>query len=590
MINKLLYIFSSRDKFKIVILFLMILVGSFLELAAVAIFQPFITAMMNPESIEQSRILSLVHEFFKPSSFEYFLSILCVIIALIYIVKNSFLWFQQRYTINFTLKMQSRMATRLLAGYLKESYLFHLNTNIADLIRNVSNDTVIFTKMLMHFAHLLTEITVCILLGAALFSVSQSMAVVVGLSLIICIGLYTKITRGYIRRLAADGRVYFASMLKWLNQSLHGIKEITVLNRAFYFIESYRKNYRQYVNVTRKNSLMVNTPKYIVETICIIGMIIAIIIKLNFGRSDTADFVSQLAVFAVAAFRLLPSANRINEHISGISTTLPSVNLVYEDIKGIEAVENSKAFEQENKEWHFEKSIVARYISYTYPKTDKKILDNAECEIPKGKTVAFIGSSGAGKTTMADIILGLLEPQFGKVTVDDMNIFKNLDLWRQHIGYIPQAIYLSDDTIRNNVAFGISEDEIDQNAVDEAISKAQLSDFVESLPEGLDTFVGDRGVRLSGGQRQRIGIARALYHDPEILILDEATSALDNETENAVMNAIDSFHGMKTILIIAHRLTTIKNADIIYEIEDGKIVVRDKDDVFMVDDEAGENA
>ena len=580
MIKKFMYIFDGRDKLKLSVMLFLIMVGSLLELAAVAIFQPFIAVMMNPDGVHTNRFTRLMHEFFQPTSHELFLTILCVGIAVIYIVKNGFLWLQQRYVIHFSLDVQSRIAARLLRGYLKEPYVFHLNTNAADLIRNVSSDTAIFTKMLMHSEHLLTEALVCILLGIALYDVSQSMAVVIGLSLMICIGTYTRITRRYIRKLAENMRFYSANMYKWLNQSFHGIKEITVLGRAAFFVDSYRNYNRSYVKDARKSNLMISTPKYMVETVCIVGMIAAIIIKLNFGRNDTQDFVSQLAVFAVAAFRLLPSANRINEYISGISSTLPSVDLVYDDLKGIEAIENKKVASQEEREWSFEKSVAARHISYSYPGSEEKVLDQAECEIPKGKTVAFIGSSGAGKTTMADIILGLLEPQRGRVMVDDMNIFKNIDLWRRQIGYIPQFIYLSDDTIRNNVAFGVSEELIDERAVEEAISKAQMATFVESLPEGLDTFVGDRGVRLSGGQRQRIGIARALYHDPEILVLDEATSALDTETESAVMDAINRFHGTKTMLIIAHRLTTIQNADIIYEIMDGKFIRREKADVL----------
>lgn len=232
------------------------------------------------------------------------------------------------------------------------------------------------------------------------------------------------------------------------------------------------------------------------------------------------------------------------------------------------------------KKWKFEHQIEARNITYAYPDSEKNVLENAGCVIPKGKTAAFIGGSGAGKTTIVDIILGLLTPQVGKVMADDMNIFKNLSTWHHQIGYIPQTIYLSDDTIRNNVAFGIMEKDINEQAVLEALDKAQLLEFIDALPEGLNTMVGDRGVRLSGGQRQRIGIARALYHNPEILVLDEATSALDNETEAAVMEAVEGLRGKHTIIIIAHRLTTIRNADIIYEVCDGKITEKTKEDIF----------
>ena len=323
---------------------------------------------------------------------------------------------------------------------------------------------------------------------------------------------------------------------------------------------------------------MAIAPKYMVEAVCMTGLLVAIAIKLNFGQKDMEAFIPQLATFAVAAFRLLPAVGRINEHVANILYAVPSVDLIYNDLKEIEDYKKSK-IQDETTEWHFKDALHVKKVTYAYPNSEVNVL-NEECIIPKGKTVALIGSSGAGKTTLADIILGLLSPQRGKILVDDIDVFKNLNLWHKNIGYIPQVIYLSDDTIRNNVAFGVHEDKIDDEAVKTALKKAQLWEFIDTLPDGLDTIVGDRGVRLSGGQRQRIGIARALYHDPEILVLDEATSALDNETETAVMEAIESLQGSKTMLIIAHRLTTIRNADIIYEVGEGKVVERSKEYVF----------
>ena len=247
---------------------------------------------------------------------------------------------------------------------------------------------------------------------------------------------------------------------------------------------------------------------------------------------------------------------------------LPSLELIYNDFKDVEG--HTFIEEKEDttlNEYRFVKEVSINNIVYKYPNTEVNVINNVSFKIPKGKTVAFIGSSGAGKTTMADIILGLLPPTSGTITVDGWNIFEHMHEWHKMLGYIPQSIYLSDDSILNNVAFGIDEDKIDIEAVREALRKAQLLEYVESLPDGLNTFVGDRGVRLSGGQRQRIGIARALYHNPDILVLDEATSALDNETEQAVMESIENLQGLKTMIIIAHRLTTIKKADLILSVE-----------------------
>ena len=247
----------------------------------------------------------------------------------------------------------------------------------------------------------------------------------------------------------------------------------------------------------------------------------------------------------------------------------PSIDLIYHDLKEIEDLHVEEIVKDED--WHFKKEIEVKRVTYAYPEGEGNVIENACFHIRKGETVAFVGSSGAGKSTIVDILLGLLPPQQGKILVDGMDVYKNLRTWQKEIGYIPQTIYLSDDSIRNNVAFGIEEENIDEQAVIAALKQAQLYDFVDTLPEGLDTCVGDRGIRLSGGQRQRIGIARALYHKPEILVLDEATSALDNDTEAAVMEAIDSLKGQKTIIIIAHRLTTIKNADTVYKVKDGKV-------------------
>lgn len=339
--------------------------------------------------------------------------------------------------------------------------------------------------------------------------------------------------------------------------------------------------YKRLIKGAKNNEILAAIPKYIVETVCMVGMLIAIIIKMYFGRNDFQAFVVQLSAFAVAAFRLLPSVGKLNAYINSVMYSKSSLDLIYRDLKEIE---NCKMIDfkerKEVEEWNLENKIELKNIAYHYPDSNKLVLSDVSFSIKKGETIALIGSSGAGKTTLADILLGLLQPVKGTILVDGKNIYDNMDAWHRMLGYIPQTIYLSDDTIRNNIAFGIREEDIDDDAINDALKKAQLYDFVQTLDKGLDTFVGDRGVRLSGGQRQRIGIARALYYNPEILILDEATSALDNETESAVMEAIESLKGMKTMVIIAHRLTTLKNADVIYEVGDGKVWKRNKSDVI----------
>lgn len=579
MYKKLNYIFNRQDRIKIVLLMIMMIIGSFLELLGVAVFQPFVDLLMDASKVQEEGWMNRLYQLFDCGSLTQFLSILAGGIIVIYIVKNLFIWIEQDFIFRFTYGIQQKLSTRLLTTYLAEPYTFHLNKNIAELQRSMQEDTGLFTQVLMHTLQLIAEVVVCVVLGLYLFDVSQSITAVIGVLMIVCVFGFTKTTKNFSKKLGRESQIYKGKLYQWVNQSLGGVKEVKVLNREDFFVSSYRKYYKRYIKGVRINRLLSITPKYMVEALCMTGLLIAIIIKMNFGQKEITEFVPQLATFAVAAFRLLPSVGRINEHVNNILYAVPSVDLIYQDLKDIEDYRESTEKEEE-REWNFQKEITAKHISYAYPDSEKNVLEDASCVIPKGKTVALIGSSGAGKTTLADLLLGLLTPQRGHIRVDDMDIQKNMTLWHHNIGYIPQMIYLSDDTIRNNVAFGIREEEIREELVINALKKAQLYDFIETLPEGLDTIVGDRGVRLSGGQRQRIGIARALYHDPEILVLDEATSALDNETETAVMESIEHLQGSKTMIIIAHRLTTIRNADIIYEVADGKVTERSKESVF----------
>lgn len=579
MIKQLSYIFNRKEKIKIAILFAAALIGSILECASVGIFQPFVELFMDPAAVEKNQYLYYVYKLFDFSSSRDFLSAMAVGIMIIFVVKNVYLIIEKYAIYTFSYNVQMKISTGLLKAYVSEPYTFHLNKNISVLQRSVQEDSDLFTKAIIHFMELVVEVMVCIALGIYLFDVSHSITVIVVGLLIICVGVFTSISRKFARELGKDAQGYKAKLYQWMNQSLGGIKEVKVLNREMFFINSYSGYFKKYVKGLKISRLIGVIPKYIVEMVSIVGLLIALIVKINYGQSeDLATFVPQLSSFAVAAFRLLPSIGRINEHVTGIMYAAPSIELVYHDLKEVQDIKSLESCEE--GVLTLEKEIVIKDVCYHYPDSDENVINYANFTIKKGQTVALIGESGAGKTTMADIILGVLTPQYGKIKADGVNIFKNMDIWHHGIGYIPQTIYLSDDTIRNNVAFGVEEDRIDDSAVENALRKAQLWNFVEGLAEGLETFVGDRGVRLSGGQRQRIGIARALYHDPEILILDEATSALDNDTEAAVMEAIENLHGEKTMIIIAHRLTTIRNADMIYEVVDGKVEQRNKKDVL----------
>ncbi len=584
MISQLIYIFNRKEKLQIVFLFIAAVLGSLLECLGVGIFMPFVNVLMDTSAIHDTWYLEAFYRTFHFKDAESFLTALTVVIIAVFVIKNVYLIGEKYVIYLFSYHTQMKISTRLLEAYMSKPYTFHLNKNVSVLQRSMQEDTNLFASAIIHFMELFIEITVCISLGISLYYISQSMTVIVLGLLAVCMGGFIAISKKFARGFGRECQTYKAKIYQWMNQALGGVKEVKVLGREAYFVDSYQTYYKKYAKGLRISRLLAAIPKYIVEMVSMAGLLIAIIIKIKYGRTDIVTFIPQLSAFAVAAFRLMPSVGRINEHVTNILYASPSVELVYHDLKDVESLEEEgkKQLEQVlDSEWEFRRELYIKKVCYRYPGMEENVIDHAEFVIKKGQIVALIGESGAGKTTLADILLGLLPPQYGKIRADEMDIFKNIDKWHKAIGYIPQTIYLSDDTIRNNVAFGIYEEQIDDEAVTEALKKAQLYEFVDGLSDGVETLVGDRGVRLSGGQRQRIGIARALYHDPEILVLDEATSALDNETETAVMEAIESLRGEKTMIIIAHRLTTIRNADVIYEVVDGKVRERAKEQILI---------
>lgn len=579
MFTMLGYIFDKRDKHKLALLTGAIVIGSFLELFAVMVFMPFIDVLQNQGTIQTKWYLKMIYDLLGLQSAQKFMIILAVCIIVVYVAKNVYLIIEKDYIFRFSYNTQMKLSTRLLAAYMKEPYTFHLNHNIAVLQRSVYEDTSRFMQVILYALELGAELMVAAVLVIYLLVISKTITIIVLGLLTVFVGGFLLVSRKYSRRFGFENQGYEGKIFQWMNQSLGGIKEIKILERETYFTNEFGKYWKKYARGLRIARTISILPKYTVEAVSMTGLLVAVIVKLVFGEADMVYFISQLAAFAVAAMRLMPSVGRINEHASNMLYAFPSVELVYHDLTAVENLDGSDGQEY-RADWKLKKGICVQGLSYHYPDTEEWVLKDVNFTIQKGTTVAFIGSTGSGKTTMVDIILGLLTPVEGVVMADEINIHEQLKTFHAQVGYIPQTIYLSDDTIRNNIAFGVQEERIDEEAVRVAVEKAQLKEFVESLPHGLDTIVGDRGVRLSGGQRQRIGIARALYHDPEILVLDEATSALDNETEAAVMEAIEHLQGMKTMIIIAHRLTTIRNVDVIYEVADGSVSERSKAEVF----------
>lgn len=572
LLMKLNYLLDKSLKIKIVGLFFLIVIGSFAEVVGVAIVLPIVNLALDTD-FENNVWCKLVRDILGITSKENIMLVLIAVTIAIYVIKNLYIsWMYSR--LYYTAAVIKRsMAVNLMKAYMKQPYGFFLNKNSSELIRSVSSDTGRLYEITINVLQVLSCGLTSVALLVTLVVTNPVMTLIVAAMLGICASVIILIIQKKTRRYGRDNQSLEALLIKIMQQTFGGIKEIKILQTEKYFVKEYEETFKKQNDIIRKFNLSSTVPKYLIEVLCITGILIYLGLNVAYNP-NYLEVIPQLAIFVVAAYKLMPTVNSMYAYFNSIIYNKAAVDLVYKDI--MEANSLEKSYECEgisDKEISFEKEIALDVVSFAYDVNAKKVLNQCNIVIPKGKSVAFIGASGGGKTTTADIVLGLLYPQEGSVKVDGIDITSNMSGWRKKIGYIPQTIFLADDSIRRNIAWGIEDEAINEEQVLSAIKEAQLEDFVNQLPEGLDTVVGERGDRISGGQRQRLGIARALYRNPEILVFDEATSALDNDTEKEVMQAIDSLQGSKTILMIAHRLSTIENCDIVYRIEDGKAVV-----------------
>lgn len=575
-LNKLNYIFDKKQKVQIIVLLIMIFVGGFLELIGVSAILPVVELILQPERMQENQYISCLYRFLSVDNYSDFLCFMIMLMITIYIFKAVYLYGLYYIQNTFTYSNQKKLSTKLLNIYLRQPYSFHLNNNSAELIRNINADVPTFYRLVMNVLLLATDSITAIMLLILLFSTDSMMTISIVLAGLTFLGIYLGIVKKKIRKYGQKFRLYNAKLTQWLQQALGGIKETKILKKEDFFCYNYGINCEQYAKSYANYYAVSSFPKYFLEAVCITAILIVILLKIK-SRNDVQVIIPQLAVFAVAAFRLIPSMNKITVAMGEIMFASPSLDLIYHDIKEMDTMKkNMEDIKQKSqgfmKELSFYNSIEVEDISFRYENSDKDVLNHVSITIPKNKSVAFIGPSGAGKTTMADIILGLLQPNEGRVCVDGIDIKSNYEAWLDKVSYIPQSIYLCDDTVKHNIAFGISDSEVDEDRLNRVIEEAQLQELIDNQPDGVNAYIGENGMRISGGQRQRIGIARALYKRPEILILDEATSALDNETEKAVMDAISMLQGKVTLIIIAHRLSTIENCDYIYKITDGKAI------------------
>lgn len=570
-IKKALSIFTRRQKIKLIIITVIILGGSLCELIGVTAILPFINVALDFNVVFENQYMLAVYKWLDLESPQQFLILLGIVLMVVYVVKNIYLTVMNDIIYKFTYRTQKELACNLLRGYMQQPYSYFLQHNSAEFMRNLNQDTMYFFEAVVAVLQLVAEITVCIMLGVALLVMDTFITLSVAALLILFVVTVFRVMKTRLEKKGLECRDYRGEMNKWILQATGGIKEVKLLDKEEFFVGKYNGVYKKYAEEYRKYKMLAYLPKTMMEALCVCALLFIVIIKILQG-AEMSTFIPVLSVFAIAAFRLLPSFNRITAYVSTIMFYKSSVDAIYDDLQQMKSFRIERTQKEDGKEIVFCEGIDIQNVSFSYPQAESRVLEEVCLTIPKGKSVAFIGASGAGKTTLADIVLGVLSGEKGNILVDKNVIDTASRAWHSKIGYIPQTIFLMDDSIRNNIAFGIDANDIDDVLLEQAIEGAQLKEFIKTLPQGLDTEIGERGVRLSGGQRQRIGIARALYTNPEILVLDEATSALDNDTESAVMEAIDKLAGTKTLIIIAHRLTTIKNCDIVYEVKDKKVV------------------
>ena len=551
----------------------MMLIGAFLEALGVGLMLPVMAAIMDEDIIDKNDTIRVVSDFLGIASHREFVIISILSLVAVIIIKNVYLMVQYYIQYKFIYYNRYKAQQRLVANYINRPYEYFLYAASGDIVRVINEDVPATYNLLGSVMAVATESVVSLALILTVFIISPAITLLTAAVLLLVSFIITRIAKPVLRK-SGEGRSYYSGQMnKWILQAINGIKEIKVSRTETFFQDNFEKNGIEYVMAYRKNQIYQDLPRMVIEMMGICSVLLAMLVFILSGE-DIVNLVPAFSAFAMAAVKILPSANRIVNGIGAVSFSEKALDSLLENLPNVD--EEEKNITQKNQKqledsFSFKKQISLDNITYHYPNVEKNILDNANCSIPIGSSIGIIGPSGSGKTTTVDIILGLLKPQQGQVLCDGVDVSEHYDEWLSHIGYIPQMIFMLDDTIRANVAFGQGNADNDDEAIWNAIEKAQLGDYVRGLPDGLDTQIGERGIRVSGGQRQRIGIARALYTDPEILVFDEATSALDNETEAAIMESINALHGTKTMIIIAHRLTTIEECDIVYKVENGKI-------------------
>jgi ABC-type multidrug transport system fused ATPase/permease subunit len=576
-LNLILSFFNKHEKNQLLFILLAMLVMGFIELLGVGSIGPFISIISNPDIIHSNAYLNKAYTIFNFSSDKNFIIASGIAVIAIIALSNICLSGINFLIYFYSAKRRHSLAMNLLEKYLRQPYIFYLNINTADLSKNILVDILVFvSNTLISLLQITASSIIALSIIVLLIIINPILALVLSFILGIFYIFIFSIVRKFLVRKGKERALQNSLKFKYINETFGGIKDVKILGKEKTFLNFFSGPSKKYSMADAISEVVNDIPKYLLETIAMGGMIAVIIIMIQAG-SRIDEFLSVLTVYAFGSYRLLPTLQKIFKAMANIKYHSSIIETLYKDYV---ILPNGNELKDNVPRLEFTQQIKLENIIFSYPDTRNDTIKNQSITIEFNTSIALVGSTGCGKTTFVDIILGLLEPKAGKLFIDNVEINDtNRQRWQKNLGYVPQSIYLTDDTIRNNIAFGIAPEKIDEEAVIKAAQLANIHDFVVSeLAEGYSTVIGERGIRLSGGQRQRIGIARAVYHDPAVLILDEATSALDGLTENVIMDAIRNFSHKKTIIMIAHRITTIKNCDIIYFMEKGAIVDHGKYD------------
>ena len=572
-LSKINSIFYKDVKIKFAFLVVAIIFGATIEMVCLAILSPIIAILLDSSAINTNDYLQKLYAFLNFNKVESFLALLAFLVASLYVFRSCYTLILNKIRFNFIGKTRMAFSNRLLKKIIRRPYIFHTGHNIAEFQKTIITDVNEMFSVINNICQFLADSFTSAFILIFLFTESPLMSLCIIIAALICLSIYFLVFRSKIKKSGQINRKKQIAMIKSINQALGGIKEVKVLRNEKYFENEFKHNSDQFITAFKRFQFLNSIPQLYIEAFCF-GSAFIVLAFIFLSGIDAANMLPLLSVFVFAAFRILPTLSRLANQVNTIIYYRPSINAVYSHLYD-EYTEFNYLSNPDIKPNYASLDIEVIGITYKYPQATDQVLENISFTIPDKSSVALVGTSGAGKTTLADIILGILIPQNGAIFYNGLNIHMNPGEWSKHIGYIPQQIYILDESIRQNIAFGIEKKEIDDDIIWHVLELAQLKEFVLSFPEKLDTIVGDRGIRLSGGQRQRIGIARALYRDPSILVLDEATSSLDSDTEKAVMEAIQSFQGSKTLIIVAHRLSTIEHCDIVFRLDSKKIIKQD---------------